>query len=94
MIERELRVLLGPRHLPEDLLLRLEVVVEGPVRQTGPFGDVRDACLEEAVLLEDLLGRIEEPEPRPCPFRRSGADRLVGWGRRTCPRRRPCRVAR
>ena len=28
------------RHLPEDLFLRLEVVVEGPVRKAGTLGNV------------------------------------------------------
>ena len=49
------------RDLAEDLLLRIEVVVEGAVRQPSPLGDVGDARLEEAVFPEDVLGRVEQP---------------------------------
>ena len=68
--------LLGLGHLAEDLLLRIEVVVEGPVRQAGLLGDVGDAGLEEAGLLEHLLGRLEQAGPglRPLP----GAARADG----------------
>ena len=56
--------------LPEDLFLRFEVVVEGPVREAGPLRDVGDPGVEEAVLLEDLLRRADEPRP--------GLDALAG----------------
>ena len=52
------------RDLTEDLLLRVEVVVEGTVREARPLGDVGDARLEEAVLLENLLGGVEQPRSR------------------------------
>src|ERR1019366_9457123 len=35
------------RDLPEDLLLRLEVVVEGPVREAGSLCNVGDPGVEE-----------------------------------------------
>src|SRR6185312_10767628 len=50
--------------LTEDLLLRLEVVVEGAVREPGALRDVGDPGVEETVLLEDLLGRFEQARPR------------------------------
>ena len=57
-------------HLPEDLFLRFEVVVEGPVREAGSLGNVGDPGVEEPVLLEDLLGRSQETRP--------GLDSLAG----------------
>ncbi len=55
---RELR-LLGLGDLAEDLLLGLEVVVEGPVGEPRPLGDVGDAGVEEPGLLEHRLCRVE-----------------------------------
>ena len=52
--------LLGVGHLAEGLLLRIEVVVEGPVRQPGPVGDVGDPGLEEPGLLEHRLGSLDQ----------------------------------
>ena len=51
---------LGLGDLPEDLLLRIEVVVEGARCEPGGLGDVDDAGVEEAVTLEDLLGRVDQ----------------------------------
>ena len=65
------------RHLAEDLFLRFEVVVEGPVREAGPLGDVGDPGVEEPVLLEDLLGRREEARPRLDALAGPGPARLV-----------------
>ena len=59
--------------LLENLLLGIEVVVEGPVGEAGALGDVRDPRLEETVLLEDLLGGVEKPRSRLNPFSRSRA---------------------
>jgi hypothetical protein len=56
------------RHLTEDLFLRFEVVVEGPVREAGSLGDVGDPGIEEPVLLEHLLGCREETGPGLDPF--------------------------
>src|SRR4051794_11762165 len=63
--------------LTEDLLLRIEVVVEGSVRQAGALGDVGDARLEETVLLEDLLGGVDEPGAGLYAFPRPRAVWLV-----------------
>ena len=60
------------RHLAEDLFLRLEVVVEGPVREAGPLRDVGDPGVEEAVLLEDLLGRATSRARVSTPLRDRG----------------------
>ena len=59
-------------HLPKDLFLRFEVVVEGAVREAGSLRNVGDPGVQEAVLLEDLLRRREEA--RPC------LDTLAGPG--------------
>ena len=56
-------LLLGAGDLAEDLLLRVEVVVEGPGRQAGGVRDVGDPRLEVPVPLEHELGRIHETRP-------------------------------
>jgi hypothetical protein len=46
--------------LAEDLLLGIEVVVEGAVREPGTIRDVGDPCLEEAGYLEYRLRRLQQ----------------------------------
>ena len=74
----------GLGDLAEDLLLGIEVVVEGPVREAGPLGDVGDAGLEEAVLLEDRLGRLEQPAAGLDPLARARPARLLAFDLRSC----------
>ena len=77
-VERRAEALLHlGRHLAEDLFLRFEVVVEGPVREAGSLGDVGDPGVEEPVLLEDLLGRSDQAGPRLDPFARAGPTGLL-----------------
>ena len=72
--------------LAEDLLLRIEVVVEGARGDVGLLRDVDDARLQEAVTFEDPLRRVHEP--------RSGTRSLRGTRRAAlvAPVRR-CRVS-
>ena len=74
--------LLGLGDLPEDLLLGIEVVVEGSVREAGLLGDVGDPGLEEAGLLEDVLGGLEQAGPGlgPLPRTRCRGGRFGGLG--------------
>ena len=67
--------------LPKELLLRIEVVIKGAIGHVGPLGDVRDACVEQPVALEDLLGGLYESSPR-----------LLTFGRARLMVRRPLRV--
>ena len=69
-----------PGDLTEDLFLRLEVVIEGSVRQPGPLGDVGDPSVEESALLEHLLRRVDEPGARPDALAGAGSIRLLAVG--------------
>ena len=69
--------LLGLGDLAEDLFLRVEVVVEGPVRHAGALGDVGDAGLEESGLLELLLGCLDESGPGGCALARARGIRMT-----------------
>src|SRR5262249_58345309 len=78
-------LLLHLGELAEDLLLGVEVVIEGAMRELGPFGDVGDAGREETVLFEDLLGRGEKPRPGPLPLARTRrVGRRIGRHGRKC----------
>ena len=61
---------LGLGDLAEDLLLRIEVVIEAAVGHAGALGDVGDAGLEEPGLFEFLLGRLDESCSCGCTFPR------------------------
>ena len=69
--------LLGRGDLEEHVFLGIEVVVEGPVREAGGGGDVGDPGLEEALLLEHLLGRGDDPGARALALAGAGARDLV-----------------
>ena len=50
--------------LVEDRLLRVEVEVEGALRDAGRLGDLHDRRVVVAELAEDGLGRVEQAAPR------------------------------
>src|SRR5439155_12405185 len=64
--------------LVEDLLLRREVEIEGPLPHTGRFGDLHDRRVVIAELAENGLGGLEQPEPGFDSARGEGA--TVGTG--------------
>jgi itaconate CoA-transferase len=72
-LRRQQAHLLLRRHLPENLLLRLEVMVERPVRRPRRARDITDPRVQEPIPLEDRLGRLQQPQPRPRPLRRPRA---------------------
>src|SRR5690606_23191092 len=52
------------RELEEELVLGLEVRVEGAARESGAVADGLDGCRVEPHLGEDLRRRVEQPSPR------------------------------
>ena len=76
--------LLGLCDLAEHLLLGIEVVVEGALREGRRRRDVGDARGEEAVALEHLARRLEQPSASPRALRRA----RTGVGDRGCVRDR------
>jgi hypothetical protein len=61
-----------PGDLLEDGLLGVEIPVERPVGDARRLGDVADAGVEEALLLEHLAGGLHERRPGATPFQCAG----------------------
>ena len=62
----------------QEVLAALEVAVQGPLRDPGPGGHLLHPRRFDAVLLADLVGRVEDPRALVVRAGRHGDSRVSG----------------